>query len=101
LAIDGKGGEFIGPKQKDSTTIFPFSISKISIGIYFKSGIYFSYKTLLIAKGRISSGGALYLVKGKAFQIGGDFFKIFKVLFEIIFCEHKVDLFLVVWVDDE
>jgi hypothetical protein len=32
-------------------------------------------KTLLTAKGRISSGGGLYLVKGKAFERGGDFSK--------------------------
>jgi hypothetical protein len=28
-------------------------------------------KTLLKAKGRISSGGSFYLVKGKAFETGG------------------------------
>jgi hypothetical protein len=28
-------------------------------------------KTLLKAKGRIHSGGSFYLVKGKAFEIGG------------------------------
>jgi hypothetical protein len=28
-------------------------------------------KTLLKAKGRISSGGSFHLVKGKAFEIGG------------------------------
>jgi hypothetical protein len=33
LAINAKGGEFIGPKQKDRNTIFKF---KISIGSCFK-----------------------------------------------------------------
>jgi hypothetical protein len=33
-------------------------------------------KTLLIAKGRVSSGGDFYLAKGKAFEIEGEFFKI-------------------------
>ena len=40
-------------------------------------------KTLLKAKGRISSGGS-YLVKGKAFEIGGGISNL-KMLLEIIF----------------
>jgi hypothetical protein len=39
------------------------SIGIISLGIYFK--------TLLKAKRRISFRGSFYLVKGKAFEIGG------------------------------
>jgi hypothetical protein len=35
-------------------------------------------KTLLTAIGRISSGGAFYLAKEKAFETGGEFFKILK-----------------------
>ena len=64
-----KGEKVLGPKQKDCTTTFSkFKISigisvgfKISFGIV-SSGICFKKeiisKTLLIAKGRTSSGGA-------------------------------------------
>jgi hypothetical protein len=41
-------------------------------------------KTLLKAKGRIYSGGAFYLVKGKSFETGEEF-QILKMLLEIIF----------------
>jgi hypothetical protein len=52
LAINAKGGEFIGPKQKDRTTIFKFkTISQ-------KGRNHSIAKTLLIAKGRTFSGGA-------------------------------------------
>jgi hypothetical protein len=47
----------------------------ISIGILFhkREEIISIAKTLLAAKGRTSSGGVLYLVKGKAFETRGNF----------------------------
>jgi hypothetical protein len=64
LAINAKGGEFIGPKQKDRTTIFNVkTISQKEID-YFNWYLFHKReesisiaKTLLTAKGRISSGG--------------------------------------------
>jgi hypothetical protein len=54
LAINAKGGEFIGPKQKDRTTILDFK-NYLSVS---KEEIISLAKTLLTAKGRTSSGGA-------------------------------------------
>jgi hypothetical protein len=57
LAINAKGGELIGPKQKDRTTTY-FQIFKN----YFTKGekiFQLQNKTLLTAKGIISSGGLL------------------------------------------
>jgi hypothetical protein len=85
-----KREKILGPKQKDRTTHFQNKfqlvfhlVSKISnwynfIGIYSKLEII--SKTLLTAMGRISSGGAFYLAKEKAFEIGGEFLKISKML---------------------
>jgi hypothetical protein len=42
----------------------------------------------LTAKGRTFSGGSFYLAKGKAFETGGEFFKIFKMLLENMFLYH-------------
>jgi hypothetical protein len=103
LAINGKGGESISPKQKDRTTtpisnfqkklfsigIFEISIplNSISIGIHilrrslFKNLVSKIFdllsinKTLLNTKRRISSRGSFCLVKGKAFETGGENFK--------------------------
>jgi hypothetical protein len=52
LALNAKGGENEGPKEKDrSTTLFSKN--------FFKKGkrLFKLQKTLLIAKGRTSSGG--------------------------------------------
>jgi hypothetical protein len=71
-----KGERVIGPKQKDhTTTLFSKTFSK-------RGRDYLNCKTLLTAKGRSSSGGAL------AFETGGEFFKNLKMLFEIIFLYH-------------
>jgi hypothetical protein len=61
LAINAKGGELIGPKQKDRTTT-PFSKK-----MFHKGGEIIT-KTLLTAKGRTSSGGSFYLAKGKVYE---------------------------------
>jgi hypothetical protein len=42
---------------------------RISIGII---SLHIYFKTLLKAKGRISFRGSFYLVKGKAFETGGE-----------------------------
>jgi hypothetical protein len=52
--------------------IFNWYIFKTSISIYFQ---LISIKTLLKAKRRISFKGIFVLVKGKAFEIGGENFK--------------------------
>jgi hypothetical protein len=84
LAINAKGGELIDPKQKDRTTT-PFCFQKL----FHKGGeISEITKTLLTAKRRTSSGGSFYLAKGKAFETGGEFFKIFKMLLENMFLYH-------------
>jgi hypothetical protein len=69
LAINAKGGEFIGPKQKDRATTH-FQIFK---NYFTKKGNYFNWylfhkrkeiisiaKTLLTAKGRTSQGELLF-----------------------------------------
>jgi hypothetical protein len=59
LAINAKGGELVGPKQKDrTTTLFSKTISQ-------RGRKYFNYKTktLFTTKGRISSGESFYLAK--------------------------------------
>jgi hypothetical protein len=83
-----KGEKVLGPKQKDRTTTFKFEISfgfKISIdifsfGICFKNGNHFKNPNLF--------RGSFCLAKEKAFETGGEFFKNFKMLFEIIFLYH-------------
>jgi hypothetical protein len=55
---------------------------QISFSTYFKKGKIIS-KTLLKAKGKISSGGVFYLVKGKHLKQGG--FQILRMLLKIIF----------------
>jgi hypothetical protein len=83
-----KGEKVFSPKQKDRTTTISkkfemnFSIDVFSIGINlylffnwfvkvkFQINIYI--KTLLKAKRRISFRGSSYLVKGKAFETGGE-----------------------------
>jgi hypothetical protein len=99
LAIYAKGGESISPKQKDRTTTnFKFFEIKFSIGIFqisipleiisqlvsiFQIDIYcqrffngyLKLKILLKAKRRISFWGSFVVVKGKAFEIGGENFK--------------------------
>jgi lantibiotic modifying enzyme len=91
LAIHAKGGESISPKQKDRTTTYFkkkeffnwvwFSIDKFQNWylIVFKRGrnVVFQnwyIKTLLNTKRRISFRGSFVLVKGKAFETGGENF---------------------------
>jgi hypothetical protein len=75
-----KGEKLIGPKQKDHTTTL-FSqrgrnYSKCFQKLFHKGGeIIQITKTLLIAKGRTSSGGVFHLGKGKTFETGGEFSK--------------------------
>jgi hypothetical protein len=100
LAIHAKGGENISPKQKDRTTTNflkqkdrtttnskivlrkDFSYDDFTIGILFlikfQIGTPLSKlisKTLLNTKRRISLRGSFVLVKGKAFEKGGENFK--------------------------
>jgi hypothetical protein len=84
LAIHAKGGENMSPKQKDRTTtnfknfMFP---RKLSIGFLLcskrgENSISKRYiKTLLNTKKRISFKGEFCLVKGEAFETGGENFK--------------------------
>jgi hypothetical protein len=92
LAIHAKGGESISPKQKDRTTTNlkkikvvlrkDFSNGDFQIDILFliefQTGTTFSKlisKTLLNTKRRILLRGSFVLVKGKAFETGGENFK--------------------------
>jgi hypothetical protein len=83
-----KGEKVFSPKQKDRTTTiskkfemkFSIDVFSIDINLYlffnsfvkvkFQINIYF--KTLLKAKRKISFRGSSYLVKGKAFETGGE-----------------------------
>jgi hypothetical protein len=56
LAINAKGGEFIGPKQKDRTTILKFKNYFHWYMFQKKEEIISIAKTLLTAKGRTSLG---------------------------------------------
>jgi hypothetical protein len=76
-----KGEKVLGPKQKDRTTNSFENFQKLGRN-YFnwylfhkREEIISNAKTLLTAKGRISSRGFYCLVKGKAFEIGGEFSK--------------------------
>jgi hypothetical protein len=79
LAINAKGGEILSPKQKDRTTTnikkfknfsnWYLNVFDLSL-VFTKTG-----KTLLKAKRRILFWGSFCLVKGKAFEIGGENFK--------------------------
>jgi hypothetical protein len=79
LAIYAKGGESMSPKQKYRTTTNfkkfspSFGLKEVFSNWYtlFKINI----KTLLNTKRRISLRGSVVLVKGKAFQTGGENFK--------------------------
>jgi hypothetical protein len=67
-----KGEKVLSPKQKDHTTTISklqIKYERISIGII---SLHIYFKTLLKAKGRISFRGSFYLVKGKAFETGGE-----------------------------
>jgi hypothetical protein len=88
LAIYAKGGESMSPKQKDRTTtnfkilVFQFGLKEVFSNWYlicdiFQIGIPSSKltsKPLLNTKRRISLRGSFVLVKGKAFETGGENF---------------------------
>jgi hypothetical protein len=89
LAIHAKGGESISPKQKDRTTtnfqkfelIKDFSIGDFSINILFLIEFQIDTtlsklisKTLLTLREDLIEG-EFCLVKGKAFETGGENFK--------------------------
>ena len=86
LAIHAKGGESKSPKQKDRTTtnFKNLSVEYFSIDILLcskggESSISKWYiKTLLNTKRRISFRGSFVLVKGKAFETKGEYFKSWK-----------------------
>jgi hypothetical protein len=60
--------------ERISNRIFLNGI-KFSFNSYMKISIDFYFKTLLKAKGRISFRGSFYVVKGEAFEIGGEISK--------------------------
>ena len=88
LAIHAKGGESMSPKQKDRTTtnfknlVFSKSIYQlVSYCVLKREKVVFQkwyIKTLLNTKRRISFRGSFCLVKGKAFETGGENFKSWK-----------------------
>ena len=92
LAIHAKGGESMSPKQKDRTTtnfkilIFQFGFKEVFSNWYLTYDIISNWytlfkiniKTLLNTKRRISLRGSFCLVKGKAFETGGENFKSWK-----------------------
>jgi hypothetical protein len=77
--IHAKGGESMSPKQKDRTTtnfkeyfqLVSYCVQKGEKAVFQKLYI----KTLLNTKRRISFRGSFRLVKGKAFETGGENFK--------------------------
>jgi hypothetical protein len=73
LAINAKGGELIGPKQKDRTTThFIFQIFKNN---FTKGKKSFQLQNPLDSEGENFFRGSFYLAKGKAFETGGEFSK--------------------------
>jgi hypothetical protein len=83
LALNAKGGENIRPKAKGPHHHPCFQ------KLFQKGGeIIQIAKTILIAKGKTSSGGSFYLAKGKSIQNRGRIFKNLKMPFEIIFLYH-------------
>jgi hypothetical protein len=80
LAIHAKGAESISPKQKDRTTHHDFfkknkknEVFKLISYCVQKGGVSSKIcKTLLNTKRRISLRGSFILVKGKAFETGGE-----------------------------
>lgn len=85
LAIHAKGGESMSPKQKDRTTtivknlVLSKSICQlVSYCVQKGEKVVFQkwyIKTLLNTKRSISFRGSFCLVKGKAFETGGENFK--------------------------
>jgi hypothetical protein len=95
LAINAKGGENIKPKAKRPHHHFKKFRNEDLIGFnkclffnwysrQFQISIYFK-KNLLKTKGRISFRGSFCLVKGKAFEIGGEISNLEKMLLTILF----------------
>jgi hypothetical protein len=95
LAIHAKGGESISPKQKDRTTTnfkkFLKAVFQLVLDKFFNWYLTFDIisnwydlfqnwhlKTLLNTKRRISLRGSFVLVKGNAFEKGGENFKSWK-----------------------
>jgi hypothetical protein len=96
-----KGEKILSPKPKDRTTIvsknfemkdligihkylfFNWYSRQFQIGMNFQISIHF--KTLLKAKGRISFRGSFCLVKGKAFETGGEISNLEKMILSILF----------------
>jgi hypothetical protein len=86
LVINAKGGENIKPKAKGPhhhhfknfqkerfnwySQMSVFHLVSMLMKIIFQN--WYLFKTLLKAKGRISFRGSFCLVKGKAFEIGGE-----------------------------
>jgi hypothetical protein len=81
LAIHAKGGESMSPKQKDRTAPPPnfknevFHIDILLCSKREESSNFKTCKTLLNTKRRILFRGSFVLVKGKAFETGGENFK--------------------------
>jgi hypothetical protein len=81
LAIHAKGGESISPKQKcRTTTNFKILVSQFVFKVVFSNryliiDIISKWQTLLNTKRRIFIKGEFCLVKGKAFETGGENFK--------------------------
>jgi hypothetical protein len=83
LAIHAKGGESISPKQKDrTTTLFSKSFFKIGILLCSKGGDSRIFKIDILKPSWTLRGefieGEFCLVKGKAFETGGEKFKSWK-----------------------
>jgi hypothetical protein len=99
LAIYAKGGESMSPKQKDRTTtnfkilVFQFGFKEVFSNRYLICDIISNWytlfkiniKTLLNTKRRILLRGSFVLVKGKAFETGGENFKSCKCFSRILF----------------
>jgi hypothetical protein len=82
--INAKEGELIGPKVKGPHQHLFSNFQKL-----FHKGeeITSIAKTPWQLRGELLQG-SIYLAKGKAFETGGEIFKILKMLFKIIFLYH-------------
>jgi hypothetical protein len=91
--IHAKGGENVSPKQKDRTTtnfkilVFQFDFKEVFSNWYLTCDIISNWYTLfkINIKTLLNTKGEFCLVKGKAFETGGENYKSSKCFSKFLF----------------